>query len=247
MTNPMCDAGRPATVWCVVLALALVAVPAAGPAAAAQRPRGAESPEALIERLTAASEAGDFGEIAACIAPEERAQMAVMMVAMTGMMVAFSQMGAGMAGEMAEGMAGAFSEDGEPSAEQRAEIEAAKAEAAAATAALESKYEAVLAEHGLTERFADDAPGPPEGSDPAAAAAALLAGVDDVALLEDLFGLLEEIGDEGEGLSASPVPEGGIEIVSVEGDRATASGGGETMEMVRIDGRWYLKPNQPAE
>jgi hypothetical protein len=39
----------------------------------------------------------------------------------------------------------------------------------------------------------------------------------------------------------SKLPEGPIEVVSVEGDRATARAGDQTVEMVRIDGRWYFE------
>jgi hypothetical protein len=105
---------------------------------------------------------------------------------------------------------------------------------------LEARYTAILDKHGLAERMGAD---PPEntGGTGTQAMREMLAGVDDVALLGDLFGLLEEIG-EGDAMSGeSKLPEGPIEVVSVEGDRATARAGDQTVEMVRIDGRWYFE------
>jgi hypothetical protein len=225
-------AGRcPAVVLCLLLA-------APWSAAAAEAP-GAATPEALVARLQAAAESGDLVEVAACMTPDDRAEMTVGMLVVTGMMVAFSQMGGEMAEGMAEGMADAFGE-GEPSGEQRAAVDAGRAEMEAKAGELEARYTAILDKHGLAERMGAD---PPEntGGTGTQAMREMLAGVDDVALLGDLFGLLEEIG-EGDAMSGeSKLPEGPIEVVSVEGDRATARAGDQTVEMVRIDGRWYFE------
>jgi hypothetical protein len=225
-------AGRcPAVVLCLLLA-------APWSAAAAEAP-GAATPEALVARLQAAAESGDLVEVAACMTPDDRAEMTVGMLVVTGMMVAFSQMGGEMAEGMAEGMADAFGE-GEPSGEQRAAVDAGRAEMEAKAGELEARYTAILDKHGLAERMEAD---PPEntGGTGTQAMREMLAGVDDVALLGDLFGLLEEIG-EGDAMSGeSKLPEGPIEVVSVEGDRATARAGDQTVEMVRIDGRWYFE------
>jgi hypothetical protein len=211
---------------------------APGRAPAAEAP-GAATPEALVARLQAAAESGDLVEVAACMTPDDRAEMTVGMLVVTGMMVAFSQMGGEMAEGMAEGMADAFGE-GEPSGEQRAAVDAGRAEMEAKAGELEARYTAILDKHGLAERMEAD---PPEntGGTGTQAMREMLAGVDDVALLGDLFGLLEEIG-EGDAMSGeSKLPEGPIEVVSVEGDRATARAGDQTVEMVRIDGRWYFE------
>lgn len=218
--------------------LILLLVP--GPAWAGEPP-GADSPQQLMERMTAAAESGDFAEMAACMAPEPRAEMAMMMVAMAGMMVAFMDMGAGMAGDMAE----AFSDE-DMTAEQKAEAEAAEREAAEKTAAVKARYEGILRQHGLGDMLSEEE-GDPEGE---ADLQEMLEGVDEIALLSDLMAFLEEIGDEeeeapGEG-SPFDLPDE-IGEIDVQGDRATATAGDETLEFVRIDGRWYFEPPDESE
>lgn len=224
---------------CPVIALCLL-LAAPWSAVAAEAP-GAATPEALAARLQAAAASGDLVEVASCMTPDDRAEMTVGMLVVTGMMVAFSQMGGEMAAGVAEGMADAFGE-GETTDEQRAAVEEGRAEMAAKTGELEARYTAILDKYGLAERLEGD---PPEGVDQAEAMRAMLAGVDDVALLGDLFGLLEGIG-EGDAMSGeSKLPEGPIEVVSVEGDRATARAGDQTLGMVRIGGRWYFEAPEP--
>jgi hypothetical protein len=234
----------------MVLALGL-ALPPALPAAAAGEP-GAATPEELVTRLKAAAEDDDFAEIAACIAPRDRAQMAMMMVAAAGMMVAFAQMGSEMAEGMAEGMAEAFAEeddaaaDADETAEETTEAAAdAAADAAgpeameAQVAAIAGQFEALLERHGLDEILASDPP--PEGSGPEALEAAL-ADVDQVALIADVMRFMQEAmpGTEGEEAAKSPVPVGDLVDLVVDGDRATGKVGGEDAHFVRVDGRWYV-------
>ena len=73
----------------VALALLLVALPAL----AATKPYGGSSPQDVVARLKAAAEGKDMGEVMACLDPDSRREMAMMMVAGVGMMVAFSAMG----------------------------------------------------------------------------------------------------------------------------------------------------------
>jgi hypothetical protein len=207
----------------------------------AGEPPGADSPQELVDRMMAAAESGDFAEMAACMAPEPRAEMAVMMVAMAGMMVAFMDMGAGMAGDMAE----AFSDE-EMTAEQKAEAEAAEREAAAKTAAVQARYEEILRRHGLDDLMSDEEGGPEGDADPQT----MLEGVDEIALLGDLMGFLEEIGDEEEGEPAEGSPldiPDEVGEIDVQGDTATATAGDEVLQFVRIDGRWYFDPPDESE
>lgn len=236
--------GVPCDVRCAtayLLVLVLVLLPGL---ATAGKPHGAESPQALVERMTAAAESGDFAEIAACIAPEERAQMAVMMVAMAGMMVAFMDMGSGMAGAIGEGMAEAFSEEG-MTEEQKAELEASQKQAAEEVAAVQKRYEEILDKHGLSELMEEDE------AEEEADLAQLLEGVDEIALLRDVMSFLEEIGDDAE--DEAEEDGGPLDIpdevtdIEVQGDRATARAGDEELEFVRIDGRWYFKPPDMSE
>jgi len=226
-----------------VLGLVLCLVLALQPALAASRPLGAESPEALARRLTAAAEAGDFGEIAACLDPGARAEMALGMVAATAMMMSFMQMGSEMAGGMAEGMGEALSGEA-PTPEQKAEVEKAKKEAAEKMAGLQKRFEGVLGKHGLSD-LAAGAPMPGEASPEEAQKR--LQGVDQVALLEDLVGVLTDLNPEaGQTMKPSREMYAAITDVKVEGETASAKSGERTIEMVKIDGRWYLKPNQAS-
>ncbi len=230
----------------LALLLAVATLGTAVPATASEpagEPPGAATPEALIDRMMAAAEAGDMAEMAACMVPEERAEMTAMMVAMAGMMVAFMDMGGAMAAELGEGLAEAFGEGdmtAEEQAEQDAEREAAEAEAAKEVAAVTQQYQEILSRHGLEDLMAAEEAGDDVDLD------ALLGDVDQVALLRDLMGFLEEIGDEEEGATA-----GGAEMpdeitdLQVDGSQATAKAGDETLELVEIDGRWYFKSPQP--
>ena len=90
---------------------------------------GAETPELLVERMKAGAAKEDFSEIAACLTPKNRTEMAMAMYMGATMMVAFAEMGAEMGGAMAEGMAGMAG--GEMSAEDKKKAEEQKAKAKA--------------------------------------------------------------------------------------------------------------------
>ncbi len=222
----------------------LLLVPAA--ARAISKPYGAESPQALLERAKAAGEKQDFAELAACLAPADRAMMSMMLILSTGMMVAFGSMGTELASGMATGMAEALG--GEMTAEQKAEAAAQKKKAEEQVAALQGKYEAVLAKHGIKDLMEQDTPGPAEGEDPGQAAAKLLANVDQVALIADLVAFMndnmkdakKEAGESEADTGPVKIPQGKLEGLKIEGDGAAGTVGGEEVRFVKIDGRWYL-------
>jgi len=233
----------------VVLVVCLLPVPGFG----ATQPYGGATPEELVARMRGAAEAGDMGELMACMAPEDRKAMGGAMLMMAVMMVGFSQMGAEMGGAMAEGMAESFG--GEMSEEDRAELEAEQAKAAAAAEELNAKLKAVLEQHGLAGMLDEGfAPGSPEDQ----AMEEALDKADMIALTESVMGLLQELqesqGDEEEGgMMADPLEGESPDWVDLEvtdyqidGDHATAKAGDETLEMIRVDGRWYFAP-QPEE
>jgi hypothetical protein len=237
-TPAMTPLARRATA--ALLAAGLCAPPLA---AASSRPLGAESPEALGRRLTAAAESGDLGEIAACLEPAARAEMALGLLAGVSMMMAFTQMGADMAGGLAAEMGEAIS--GEAlTPEQKAELEKGQKEAAAKMAGVNQRFEAVLARHGLTA-LAAGAPMPGEFSPEEAQAR--LKDVDQVTLIEELMGVMSDLNPEakdtmkhGKGLYRE------FADLKVEGDTATARSGGQQVEMVKVEGRWYLKPTHSS-
>lgn len=198
----------------------------------AEETGGAESPEAVYARVVEAAENEDVGEIFSCLAPEERAETTMMMVAMTGFMVGMAGMAAEMGGEMGE----AFVEEG--SAEAKEELAAQKADAAAQAAALAERWEAILDRHGLKDTMTDVSLDETETN-----AVEALAGIDQKALINDLMAFLEDIGEEnGSGADPNPItaPVGELEDLVVNGDSATAHVGKEEVHFVRVDGRWYL-------
>lgn len=227
----------------------------ASPGFGATQPYGGATPEELVARARAAADSGDLGELMACMAPEDRKAMGGAMVMMAVMMVGFAQMGAEMGGAMAEGMTEAMSGE-EMTAEQKAELEAQKAEAAAAAARLTEKLRAALEPHGLGGLLEGDMAA---GSDDPALEEALDQ-ADMIALTESVMGVLADLeeaeGDAGmgDGMSLDPAEDAKPSWVDVEvtdyvidGDHATARAGEETLEMIRVDGRWYLAPQAEAE
>jgi hypothetical protein len=216
--------------FCAVL---LVALPAAAQAEKAEVTYGAESPQALVDQVKQASADEDLAQMAALMAPDDRATLSLTMTMMLGMVIAFSQMGGEMAGGMAEGMAEAFG--GEISAEDKAKAEAEKAAAMAEVKKLEGRYEEILASHGVSDLLQQE---PAEGTPPGE----LMKGVDQVSLIRDLMQLLESLpGDERSGESGPvDLPEGELTGVAIDGDHATGKLGDESVDFVRVDGRWYL-------
>ncbi len=246
---------RAAASLAVLLALGLQVGPAPALAAAkTKRALGAATPEALVERMNAAMAKEDLSEMIACITPDDRAELVGALLIGTTMMGAFMQMGGEMAMGMAEGMSEALS-DGEQTAEQKAEIAKSKAEMAKAkkeseaqAKAWQKKYEATLRKHNLEEMLSEDAELP--GGEGPAALRALLKDTDEVALFEDLMGLLKETGKGEMKEDAKPpgMPAEPITALKVEGDRATAQAGKEKVELAKIDGRWYVEvPDQKEE
>jgi hypothetical protein len=222
--------------------LALAALPL--PLLAAKQP-GAESPQALVARLSAAAEKNDFAELVDCIAPKERREMAAGLVLGTTMMVAFMDMGSDMAMGMAQGMAEGVS-GSELTAEQKAEMEKGKAEAKAKTAELRGRYEAILQQHGLKGRMeAMQAEGNDGGGSPEEAIGKLLAGVDERALIVDLMGFMNALGESQGQEEKKPFSlPAQVTDYKIDGDHATAKAGDETVELVKVDGRWYFAPSQ---
>lgn len=228
---------------CLVLAVALLLVLPAAPPAAAATELGAATPQELVARMTKAAEARDFAELAACLAPEDRAAMSLMLVLGAGMMVAFSQMGAGLAEGMAEGMAEAFGAELEP-AEESPEAAAARVAETERLAGLTGRYEELLERHGIAKLMEEDPE--PEATGPEAAAK-LLASVDQVALIADLMGFMGEVFPEAAEEEPVAVPVGELTDLVIEGDTARGRIGEEEGRFVRVDGRWFLAMEEDEE
>lgn len=222
---------RMAVAWGLIGALA-------SPLAAAAPP-GAATPQALVARVQAAAEKNDFGELLACLAPDDRREMSLALVAGVSMMIGFMGMAGDMAGGMAEGLAGA---DAKP--EDKAKMDAAQKEVKVKADAMQKKLDGLLHKHGVDKMMEDPTPLPEEPAARSKALASMFAGTDDIALSKDLLALLEEVG-KAEGKEEKPRPP--IELSKavtdyrVDGDTATAMAGEEKLDFVRVDGRWYVR------
>lgn len=226
---------KSAVVWTLVGALA-------APLWAAEPP-GAATPQALVARMQAAAGKNDLSELMACLAPDDRREMTIGMMAGVTMMVAFMGMAGGMAEGMAEGMTEGMT--GEPMSDaEKAKLEKGKKEVEAKTAAMQKKLEAILEKHGVSKMMDDPTPLPAEGPERSKALAAMFEGIDEIALTRDLMTILDELG-KADGKSEKPetpveVPKA-VSDYKISGDTATAKSDGETIEFVRVDGRWFFK------
>lgn len=211
---------------CQSLVIFVVLVITGGPPTWAAPQPGGATPQEVFDRFKAATEPRNWEEIAACMAPGALEEMNAMMVLMGGMMVAFAEMGKGMAEEMAEGMV-------EPAGEGKGEVEQTQP-AAPEVSELQKKFEALLASHGIDAKTMEEGPG---------ADKVMPEALGSPKFFNDIMRFMDELpSEEGEGSPGEtfPAPKGPLENLVIDGDHATATVGGEPGGFVRIDGRWYL-------
>lgn len=195
---------------------------------------GAETPEGVWKRLSAAAEKDDFAEMANCMAPEDRAMMTFGLYFAGAMMVGMSSMALG----MGEGMADAFSED--MSEEDKAEQEKQKKEAEAKIKTMTDKWTAIEKKYNLDEDSIDMSG---DEADQKKQIASLFENVDQAALIQDLADFLKnDLGEEaGEGLSKkADIPQGDLKNLKVDGDKAQGTVADEKVFFMKVDGRWYI-------
>jgi hypothetical protein len=229
--------------WTVAALVLLLSAPSAFAAQARREPPGADTPQAVIARLEKAGQAKDLPGMAACLAPEDRTEITKGMLLASTMMVAFAQMGPGMADQMAEGMSGLGDDSEHPKnvqdkAKEKAERDKQTQEAQKKVKELETQYRAILKKHGLPDFFSEDGQkkaGPDEAD-------ALLQKVDQIALLDDLMGFLDKMDTKETKEVEKPFEmPGKVTDYKIQGDRATAKAGKETVDFVKVDGRWFMK------
>lgn len=218
------------------------AEPAAQAAAPVKREMGAETPEALVERMKKAAASKDLAEMAACMSPKSRTEMAMGMYLGATMMVAFSEMGLQMGDAMAGGMGDAMSDEDKKKAQEN--MEKGKAE----VAQLKERYNEMVGKYGLPKMPAE---GEPEADMPKEEAEKLFASIDQGAFVADVMKFLESMPGEDKPSAdeAAPVkiPEGPLENLQIAGDTATGSVGGEAMNFVKVDGRWFVEMPEQTE
>ncbi len=223
----------------VVLLAAAVAAPS--PVRAADMQLGAESPEKVVERMRRSAEKKDFRELAACLAPEPRKELAQMIWMGATMMIGMATTMGTMGTQMAEGMADSLSAEGDGAAQGDAAAQPVAPKVDPKLAALAERYDAVAKKHGL--------PGLKDESDDDIDPEAIFAKIGAVEVVGDFGALLEGIGEAtGEASSGPPVPEGKLEDLKIEGDRATAKLDGEAVTFVKLDNRWFIAelPKKPG-
>ncbi len=201
--------------------------------ASAATPLGADTPQAVVDRLAQGSQARDFREVVACLDPDTRTEFATGMLMGATMMVGFMGMGSDMAEGMAQGMSEAA---GAPSKDAQAQSAKAKAETKAKVDKAKAGLSAVFKRHGLPDLTDDKAPAPKEDLK------TVLARADQPALVADLMAFMDTIGDKQakEASQSLPNPKN-VTDYKIQGDRATARSGSETIDFVKVEGRWFLK------
>lgn len=195
------------------------------PALEAAEQLGAESPQAVVEKLRAAAVDENFGELAKILAPAAREEMAKGIWGGATMMIAMSSA----MGDMAAGMGEAA---GEETAEAKAQAAKAKAEAEAKFGVWKKRYDDLAKKHGLPTLDAS------EDTDPEAA----FAKADHVGVIADFGNLLQSFGEEqaGQKKGEGKKIEGQLENLKVDGDKAEGMLGGDPISFVKIDGRWFI-------
>ena len=234
---------RRAARWTAAALVRSLSIPSAFAAQARREPPGADSPQAVIARLEKAGQAKDLPGMAACLAPEDRTEITKGMLMAATMMVAFAQMGPGMADQMAEGMSNLGDDSENPKsaqekAKEKAERDKQTQEAQKKVKEMETQYRGILKKNGLPDFFSEDGQkkaGPDEAD-------AVLQKIDQIALLDDLMGFLDKM-DTGENQEPEKPFElpGKVTDYKIQGDRATARAGNETIDFVKVGGRWFMK------
>ena len=176
----------------------------------------ADTPEKTFEHASAFMATGDVGGMAACLTPESRKVTARQMLGGLAMMVGIASLGL-------------EAPDGEgPTAEQRTEIEA-----------IAERFKDVLVTHGLSDPVAEEMD--------EAAVEAQLDGVDHGTLISDLADLMKSLDPSDPGLQSfglQSYDSGDLTDLVVDGDSARGTAGGQPMVFARVDGLWYLVPEE---
>ena len=196
--------------------------------AIAQAPMGGDTPQAVIAGVQKAIAADDFVAVMPFIAPDARRELVKEGVSGLLMVLAFSDPDDAMPGSKPL-----------PKAELEKQRKAYKAAVKSA--------DTVLSSYGITgvigkPVLADATQKPIE---------AALAKADTVAMMRDLMAALDSIGPQL-GMKKSDAPKvpfkfGTVRDYKVNGNKATAKDEKETLDFVKIDGRWYLTPPTPPQ
>ena len=187
------------------------------------KPYGAETPQAAVAGIERAARVGDTAAVASFVWPEGRVELASPVV--SGILMVL----------------GVLDPESFP-----ADTFSAKelAEKKKTYGQKKKRVLDVFRKHGLEKIVETPAPGEETQQ-------RLVEGVkaaDAVALLRDATPLMDELSDSKNAPAQMPSPfQGKVTGYKVSGDRATARAGKETIELVKLEGRWFLKtPSGPV-
>ncbi len=198
--------------------------PAARPGRPGRRGPGRRNPAGPGRKAAHRRRKRRLGELAACLAPDARKEMAQGIWVGATMMIAMS---ASM-GDMAAGMGEAMGESTPEAKEQAAK---AKAEAEAKFGPWKKRYDETAKKHGLPTLDQNEMEGDP---------AQLFDKVDTLAVIRDFGAMLKDFTkDQGKSGGGKKV-EGQLENLKVEGDMASGTLEGDPIKFVKIEGRWYI-------
>jgi hypothetical protein len=207
----------------VFLALTTLLAAGAGPLAQVAKPYGAASPQDAVAVLKKAGAANDMMQAMPVISPRGLKEIANEGVTGTLMVLAFSDPDDAMPGST------------KPSPK---ELETKRKNYRTAM----DLARAALKPYGLDAMIGK----PVLAEDTQKAIDTALDKADKVVLITSLFGALTKMGPLL-GMKQDPKPEmpvklGDVTGYKVSGDTATAQNGAETLQFVRIDGRWFIEP-----
>jgi hypothetical protein len=190
------------------------------------KPSGAASPEEAVAALQKASAANDMLRALTVISPDGLKEIANEGVTGVLMVLAFSDPNDPMPGG--------------PKL-SKAELDAQRKKYTTAM----DLAKATLKPYGLDVMIGK----PVLAEDTQKAINAALDKADNLALVTSLYGALTKIGPllglKQDPKPTMPVTVGTVTGYKTDGDRATAQNGAETMQFVRIDGRWFIEPPAP--
>ena len=192
----------------------------------AARPYGAATPQEVVSTLQKATAARDYATAFSLVAPDARKALASEAVTGVLMVLAFSNPDDGMA-----------SGKPLPKAELDKKRQAYRAALDAAKAAFKPYgFDALIGKPVLAAETQKSIDGG-------------LAKADTVVLLNSVMTTMDKVGPllgmKREDKSSLPFDLGTVSGYKVAGDKATATSGKETVDFIRLDGRWYLNPPAP--
>lgn len=186
---------------------------------------GADSPEALVQGVQDAAEAGDMGQLAQYLSAADRSKAGLGLTIGATMMLAMQEMGISMSGEA------------EDSEDAGADTEAKKAQ----LASLQSRLEGILDKYGV-EQPSEETMGMmmQQGPDAIENMPDTMKDVCTVGLIGELAAFLGDVSQQKVSDQLARLKDDDVGPIETTGDTASVTVGGEPFQMRRIDGRWYV-------